>query len=631
MPSDTRSKTNLKPPQSTTSGTNSSPRISKLKGEKKGGAETSPTKPPTKPPAAVDTTSKNSERYVCSICQNTDSIRVARLHLETELLTDKLSKFDEIRNNLSDSASQIETLDLHIQHLLLDKKKFVDYQDRVSSIESTCNKISSDIAVLQACANSEKSSNQSNVNINENDLDKILSKIDHQLDSRLLSIEKIVDEISLVQKTEPINTKMPSSYAPAPAQRQKRSIIAQKDIDSERVTDIKHIKHYTPDFIDNSMSNELADFFEGLSSKFIPLKGRSVLSFGEPYPYPGSPEEKPEPIPDLIKKVITKIKHDYPDTEINSCLVNKYVGCSSYLPEHSDDESIIKPDSDIFTLTVGSECTITFRNGLLYDTVDISPINGSLYVMSKSSQNVWTHQIKENTNTNETFTRYSVTLRQVHHSNRSSTVILGDSNTKYLKFGDEKGSFGRRMPGKRVETFHIGDINPSVCCGYQNIIVHVGINDLRDRSPGRKDTDPAPSDIKGHFARLSDKLDIIQELCPNSSIIVSTVLPTKLHVLNHRASIFNRLLSEYVYENPKLRIISHYEFVSPDNVLKPEFCCYKNQNDVLHLGKQGIKLLAKSLKDSILPYRRRTDVRSYAGVTGASGNNDGRRHSLNPS
>ena len=49
----------------------------------------------------------------------------------------------------------------------------------------------------------------------------------------------------------------------------------------------------------------------------------------------------------------------------------------------------------------------------------------------------------------------------------NSTVIIGDSNTELLAFCDvddskEKanGTFGRAMPGMRVDGYKVGEINP---------------------------------------------------------------------------------------------------------------------------------------------------------------------------
>ena len=156
-------------------------------------------------------------------------------------------------------------------------------------------------------------------------------------------------------------------------------------------------------------------------------------------------------------------------------------------------------------------------------------------------------------------------------------------------------------------------------------MIHVGINDIRDRSPGRKDDDPAPTDIKAHFLRLKHKIELIKFMCPKSLLIVSLVLPTKLHILNDRADILNRLICKYVYDiNPTIRLISHDDFVLK-GVLDPVYGCYKNKQDKLHLGMCGIRMLAKAFKDNVLPYRRHIDGRKYSGVTSGVGKNAGGR------
>lgn len=44
---------------------------------------------------------------------------------------------------------------------------------------------------------------------------------------------------------------------------------------------------------------------------------------------------------------------------------------------------------------------------------------------------MWTHKILDITGAHESFIRYSLTFREVHHSNKSLIVILGDSKTKH--------------------------------------------------------------------------------------------------------------------------------------------------------------------------------------------------------
>ena len=230
-----------------------------------------------------------------------------------------------------------------------------------------------------------------------------------------------------------------------------------------------HLETYDPEFIDKATSDELYEYLNSLNSKFNKLKGRSVLTFGEQYPYVGGPKDNPDPIPGIINSIIDKINDKFPNSGINSCLINKYVGNSSSLPEHSDDEAVISPESKIFTVSVGKTCKVVFRDRCSKTEVDLSVEDGSLYVMSRSSQNLWSHRINKDTTPHEydeTDIRFSLTFRSLGQNCKQSTIILGDSNTKYLKFDDSKTSFGSKMPGCRIETFHINDINPTLCLGY---------------------------------------------------------------------------------------------------------------------------------------------------------------------
>ena len=132
----------------------------------------------------------------------------------------------------------------------------------------------------------------------------------------------------------------------------------------------------------------------------------------------------------------------------------------------------------------------------------------------------------------------SVTFRSVGDNFKNSTVILGDSNKKHIKFSTgergEKSTFGYMMPGKRVETFRIRETDPHKCTGYQNIVIHCGFNDLKDSSPGRLPTDPEPTHIHAHFQTITEKICEIKSICSYSSKHVSPILPTRTSKLNKR-------------------------------------------------------------------------------------------------
>ena len=248
-----------------------------------------------------------------------------------------------------------------------------------------------------------------------------------------------------------------------------------------------HIEDYVELFLKEEDALELKETLAAL--QFTKVKGREISSFGEQYSYTGAPNNNTKEIPVHLTKLIEKIKEieDYKDVDLNQVIINKYEGNTSYLPEHSDNESTIRPQSKIFTISIGSERTVLFRDKCSETENELTVPNGSLYVMAQESQNYWTHRIDKEESAEDT--RYSITFRCVGANFKNSTLILGDSNTKYLKFGTgvqgEKGTFGYHLPGNRMETYHIRDIDPRKCLGYQNVLLHCGINDIRDKSPGR--------------------------------------------------------------------------------------------------------------------------------------------------
>ena len=176
------------------------------------------------------------------------------------------------------------------------------------------------------------------------------------------------------------------------------------------------------------------------------------------------------------------------------------------------------------------------------------------------------------------------------------------------------------MPGERVETFHISQIEERKCLGYQNIVIHCGINDIRDNSPGRQMSDTQPTDVKKHFHNLAQKIVDIKNMSPNSSIVVNPLLPTRSQKLNQRVLEFNSLLFEFlVNDNLGEGVCStnFTDFVDYERgVLKEEYGVWDTTNnsyskrDILHMGKQGIRLLARIVRDSV--YTKLVTSRSYS-------------------
>ena len=394
-------------------------------------------------------------------------------------------------------------------------------------------------------------------------------------------------------------------------------------IDVENPT--THIQNYVDGYITADQESELLKFLG--KQTFGDVKSRHVIDYGSEYKYTGSPANKgaSSPIPDIFSSVIEKITGDYPGCDINQCTVNRYLP-ASHLPEHSDNERTIKPESNIFTVSLGASRDIIFKDITTRSEKVVTTAGCSMYAMSQPSQSMWTHRMEADASGVEDI-RYSLTFRCVGSNYANSCIVLGDSNTKHLSFGTGRGNFGWALPGKRVNTPHIHDIDPTSCLGYQVIVLHVGINDMRNHSIGRVPEDPAPHDVHAHIHNLMNKITAIEKLCPKSRIIVACILPTKSVELNNRAGQFNGLMREYVMAHKQqIKIIDANNFCNQHNMLDGRLAVYDRPGDQVHLGYLGIRLLCRNIKAGVLT--RHVDHRGYSMV--ASSHSDSTWPPLRP-
>ena len=357
-------------------------------------------------------------------------------------------------------------------------------------------------------------------------------------------------------------------------------------------SNVEHILAYEPNFVDQSLSEELLTLFQEKSDDFTrnSENGHRVISFGHEYEYNGARAVKPlsADFPEAIKKVVDLIKSQHQDSVINQCLVNMYPDNTSHLPEHSDNEPSIVHGSNIFTVSIGATRDVNFRRSVTPEDERVVTAEGnSLYIMSRSSQNTWKHRI--NPAAENSGVRYSLTFRYVTKHNGNATIVIGDSNTRFLKFGSGKGTFGDKLPGKRVLAFTIDQIKPEECSGYQNVFIHCGVNDIRNS--GNPDA---------CANRLIGKLEKICRLCPTSRVNVSPILPTRLQHLNQKAIVFNKTLFNYINTcNSKIGSLDFSGFLDENrSLLDKRFCRYQNE-DPIHLGSTGIFTLASIIRAKV--------------------------------
>ena len=390
--------------------------------------------------------------------------------------------------------------------------------------------------------------------------------------------------------------------------------------------DVEHDIHHIETSRDNYLSElECSELMSALSDlPYTNERGRSTMKFGENYSYNGSRNNNTVEYPDCVSKLLKKLNTDFGKENVpplNSCLVTKYVGPNAYIPPHSDDERSIHPESSIITVSLGVSAEVVFTDNYSGAVSKHVTRSGSLYSMTRKSQGFYKHSISKNSAMTENEMRISLTFRSVHWRNNNSTVILGDSNTgglKFAKFGEEpptdfKGTFGNAMPGKRVEAFTIKELDPIKCVGYNNVVVHCGVNDIKN--PEVKSLDH----VRDVYAGLKHKVSQIMRLNKRAKVSVSLLLPTKHDVCNEKVSNFNKFLSNDLGNSfdGKVRIIDHFRnFTDHRGQLSQHLSRDVNRSqepDWLHLNEAGLRVLSVAIKNSIFEYKRESRDRGSGG------------------
>ena len=462
--------------------------------------------------------------------------------------------------SLDETLSNVETLDLHIKHLLLNKESLNIYKSQFSSIEENLSKINTKLDEFISVRDQNTDSASASCNT-----ESILSKID-----------------SLLSHSS--NT---SSFIPGPGS------TSHPEVSSINHGE-EHVYYSRDDFIVNSHADKLLEFLS--TCEFESEGGRQVKAFGEPYKYNGS-NLKPDEFPEIIEQLIDNLNSEFcsDSPKLNSCLINKFEGPDSCLAEHSDNELSIAPESSIFTVSLGDSCTIKFREEHTGKELVHQCPDRSLYVMSRRSQEHFKHKIDPGEIKN---VRYSLTFRCVSWRYFNSTLLIGDSNTGKLKFCDGIGTFGKATPGLRAWAPLIKDIDPNIAAGYSNIVVLCGINDIRHSSI------KSQTDVHKIYVSLKHKIELVQHTNSRAKIFICKLLPTRLQHLNNKVNYFNSLLyNDLVAKNYNISLVSGFmDFVDEQGLLAAQFC---NDGDYLHLNTYAVRILGNKIKTEIFCRKRK--------------------------
>ena len=228
--------------------------------------------------------------------------------------------------------------------------------------------------------------------------------------------------------------------------------------------------------------------------------------------------------------------------------------------------------------------------------------------MSRDSQNFYQHRIDKD----PLFTgvRYSITFRCVHWTFLNSTCIIGDSNTANIKFGADKKQVGPSTPGKQVFAAVVEDIDPKCYVSYSNVVVMVGINNL-------KGSNISPADVENLYSKYEGKILEIEKLKWRCKIFVVPVLPTKLVTVNRKIIKFNDfILGDLLQSFNSVWIVGgSARFLDRESDLLSESLS-KHRGDPLHINSAGVGMLVRFIKDAI--FQRKKSIKTHSSKPGSS-------------
>ena len=146
---------------------------------------------------------------------------------------------------------------------------------------------------------------------------------------------------------------------------------------------------------------------------------RRNKTFGVNYKFKGSIQsvEPLEPLNDLMIDIRDKIiTHFNANLDIegvpNSCLVNWYENGDEYIGYHSDDERVLVEGKPIYIVSLGEERMFKMKSKEDNSVVDFVLENGSLFVMTGTTQKTHKHSIPKTKKVKDI--RISLTFRYVN-------------------------------------------------------------------------------------------------------------------------------------------------------------------------------------------------------------------------
>ena len=335
---------------------------------------------------------------------------------------------------------------------------------------------------------------------------------------------------------------------------------------------------------------------------------RKVAHYGNmPYHYPGGRHEARDINTNTyLANIIDHLNSVLPDGHkpFNSFLVTKYDNHMSHIPPHSDNEQSIDPESTILTITLGAPRPVVFRIKPpgSYKRFSLTPEHGSMYTMTRASQDEFDHSVPRIEEHDFSGIRMSITCRVLaslpYQRSKSSSarpkrvLILSDSKNKSF----DCSVLHEPVVAFREDLFHLRDLNQHFRSIEQAdvVLLSAGINDLRKHH--------------AHPSTLHDFIERSVDQYKNTKFIFDSISPLSMNAdrfnhMNQSIDKLNMALFELSLRTFNFKLFDNVKFGMPHLA-----------RDGLHLNLAGQSvlsecwvhciLLALGLKRGYLPLRR---------------------------
>ena len=480
----------------------------------------------------MDDSNEKSEEEVIDVETSSDTVSSTRKL--SNLLADLCDESTSIKDALCSSLSQTSLQNISANNMCGQGKNKVKKEYLANSVLSLL-RITEAITPIIIGSNKELELESLAVNVMDkevsgvdpNELSKIASNIDQQIkliDARLESanlefanstktLKELLGTLENTRSENTVSHELTSAMKP-------NTVSPRQRLQNNKPPCDPYVA-FINDAITTELWQDLLKFID--SQTFSAQETCDRIYFGDYGNYSTTGRYEARPLPPILSNLLHYVQSKMPNPSMNSnsCMITRYKGGSKDSPHQSEVEPVIDPESVIMSLYIseGSLRKLNFAPKGEHDgeNTELVLADSSLCAYNRFSQDFWTHAIDKDESVDGT--HYSFTFRKIAPHFLNSTVIIGDSNTTRLKFGPERGQFGRWMPGKQIVAYTVEDIPFPMHIGpYRNIVLHTGINNIKVQN--RRSCKSLVSEIE---AKCNETFSIY----PKCKIFLSLALPTK--------------------------------------------------------------------------------------------------------